>query len=133
MEDIYTTLIIDDIINIESCYKVTVAKANQIFDWYQNFLETDEHIYISESIIISPKNFRIERHAEHSSNLLEFVPELMDGKIDSDSDEQLFTETENSMKLMDAHINGDIKQVNMMLNSVNNVNILNIIKKSKKI
>lgn len=152
MDYICVTLYINNIILMDSFYKLTDEQSKIVFDWYYNFLKMKQTVEITPNLFINTENFFIERINEtenplnfeiskgNTSNILEYILDLDDFMFesipntktnyeDSDSDSKLYTETENISLLIDAHIKKDKENITKLLNNINNNdNIVNYIR-----
>lgn len=144
METLKVSVTIDNTICFDSYYYVTSIQCTQIINWYQQFNTDGKSIQISESLKISPEDLIIEiikdidldLSSENTSNILEHIPDLSDifenpfVNVDSDSDTELYTETEKCINLIDAHMKGDKTQVSKIIVNMPNSNIVKTIKKN---
>lgn len=154
MDTVYimTLYNITDTLCVNGYYKLNSEQKNILQEWYDDFKCSGMHIWISSDISITSNNFTISETSSKTfidnmlslhgnpCEILEHIDELNDmfkvkekeviNNDDSDSDDS-FLYTETVTKLIKAHIDGSLNEVNEILtnnNFDNNDDIVNKIK-----
>lgn len=141
MKHVLTTYTISEGIYCNGYYSLNDEDFDTLYQWYNSFIETNEDYWISDNITINPSNFDLGEVEEDAGcmffiekygnpcNILEHVDELKSifdstyNKLRCEStdteDSDLYTGTETVQRLIQAHVNGNHDEVQLLLNDEN--------------